>query len=255
MKNIVKINNHQLRVKKFENQRVVTFKDIDRLHERPEGTAGRNFRDNRKHFFEGEDYFELQGTEAYNFATTFSVGTNPSKVRNLILITESGYLLLVKTLQDNLAWQVQRELVNNYFRVKEIVQPKTELQVLRMAIDQIEVAQKTAREAKQIAQDIRNTILHPDEDWRNWVNDQFGKIGFINGNYRKLRKQSYDILENRAHCRLNVRLSNLRDRLKETGATKTKISQTNYLDVIEEDPRLKEIYTSVVKKIVIKYSA
>ncbi|MBS6504229.1 MAG: ORF6C domain-containing protein, partial [Clostridium sp.] len=39
-----------------------------------------------------------------------------------LLITESGYLMLVKSLQDDLAWKVQRELVNNYFRVKEVVQ-------------------------------------------------------------------------------------------------------------------------------------
>lgn len=29
--------------------------------------------------------------------------------------------MLVKSLQDNLAWKVQRELVNNYFRVQNIV--------------------------------------------------------------------------------------------------------------------------------------
>ncbi len=255
MQNIVNVNDYQLIVKKFENERIVTFKDIDRLHERPEGTAGRNFRDNRQHFIESEDYFELKGTEAYNFATTYSVGTNPAKVRNLILITESGYLLLVKTLQDYLAWQVQRQLVNNYFRAKDNVQPKTELQVLRMAIDQIEVAQKEAKEAKQIAQNIKDTLIHTDEDWRNWVNEQLNKIAFQYKNYRELRKQSYDILENRARCRLNVRLNNLRDRLKENGATENKISQANYLDVIEDSTRLKEIYTNIVEKIVIKYSA
>ena len=32
--------------------------------------------------------------------------------------------MLVKSLQDDLAWKVQRELVNNYFRVKESVQAK-----------------------------------------------------------------------------------------------------------------------------------
>lgn len=41
----------------------------------------------------------------------------------LILITETGYLMLVKSFTDDLAWNVQRELVKNYFRAKE--QPKS----------------------------------------------------------------------------------------------------------------------------------
>lgn len=111
-KQLVKINNTDLLVKEFNGQRVVTFKDIDMLHERVEGTADRNFRENKKHFIENEDYFvlkknqnnEIRGLEIPN--------------RGITLLTESGYLMLVKSLQDDLAWQVQRELVNNYFRVK-----------------------------------------------------------------------------------------------------------------------------------------
>lgn len=34
----------------------------------------------------------------------------------LVLITEQGYLMLVKSFTDNLAWKVQRDLVNNYFK-------------------------------------------------------------------------------------------------------------------------------------------
>lgn len=59
MSNIVKINNYGIQVKEFNNQRVVTFKDIDLVHNRPEGTAGRNFRENRNRFIENMDYFEV----------------------------------------------------------------------------------------------------------------------------------------------------------------------------------------------------
>lgn len=36
---IEKINNTELSVKVYQNQRVVTFRDIDTVHERPEGTG------------------------------------------------------------------------------------------------------------------------------------------------------------------------------------------------------------------------
>ena len=117
---IVKINNTDLSVKEFNGQRVVTFKDIDMLHERVEGTAKRNFNENKKHLIKDVDYFSIKGNELRELkqSTNFVL----SNAKEIILITESGYLMLVKSLQDDLAWKVQRELVNNYFRVKEVGQ-------------------------------------------------------------------------------------------------------------------------------------
>ena len=96
----------------------MTFKDIDTVHERPDGTASRNFRKNRERFVENEDYFIIELT-ADEFRRQFQVGKNAG--RTAILITESGYLMLVKSFTDDLAWKVQRELVNTYFRVKDVV--------------------------------------------------------------------------------------------------------------------------------------
>lgn len=109
MQAIQKINETELSVKEYRNQRVVTFKDIDVVHGRPEGTARRNFNNNKKHFIEGEDFFVRNSSEA---KTEFgAVAPN-----GLVLFTESGYLMLVKSFTDDLAWDVQRELVKKYFR-------------------------------------------------------------------------------------------------------------------------------------------
>lgn len=114
---------HELIVKEYKGQRVITFKDIDKVHGRPEGTAGRNFRENRDKFIQDEDYFYLSGEElaVYKQTTNF-VGSN---AKELILITESGYLMLTKSLNDDLAWQIQRQLVKTYFRAKEITKITT----------------------------------------------------------------------------------------------------------------------------------
>lgn len=110
---MVGIGEHVLPVKEYKGQRVVTFKDIDIVHNRPTGTARKRFNDNKKHFIEGEDYFVRKTDEAmHEFGVIAPNG--------LILITESGYLMLVKSFTDDLAWTVQRELVKNYFRVNEI---------------------------------------------------------------------------------------------------------------------------------------
>lgn len=107
----------KLCVKEYAGQRVVTFADIDTVHQRAVGTASRNFRENRKRFIEGVDYFVLIGDALrdYKQSTNF-VGR---RINELHLITETGYLMLVKSFTDDLAWSVQRELVNHYFRNRE----------------------------------------------------------------------------------------------------------------------------------------
>ncbi len=118
MNKIITINNEQLKVKEFNGQRVITFKDIDMVHKRVDGTAGRNFRENKDKFIENIDYFSITGKALKDFKqTTNFVGSNTKEV---ILITASGYLMLVKSLHDDLAWEIQRELVNNYFTVQKV---------------------------------------------------------------------------------------------------------------------------------------
>lgn len=115
--NNITINSTNLPIREFNGQRVVTLNDIDEVHNRRSGTAGRNFRENRNRFIEGVDYFRRNSSEVQN-----EYGITAPK--GLILITESGYLMLVKSFTDDLAWKVQRELVNNYFRGKAPEQPE-----------------------------------------------------------------------------------------------------------------------------------
>lgn len=109
MSSLIKIGGAEVAVKEYRGQRVVTFKDIDQCHGRPEGTARRNFNTNKQHLIKGTDYFVRNSYEAQKeYGITAPNG--------LTLITESGYLMLVKSFTDDLAWDVQRQLVNTYFR-------------------------------------------------------------------------------------------------------------------------------------------
>ena len=118
MNDVVKIQNQEVMVKEYKGQRVVTFKDIDSVHERAEGTARRNFNANKNHLVEGEDFFVRNSYEAREeYGITAPNG--------LTLLTESGYLMLVKSFTDDLAWKVQRQLVKSYFAVKKIKEDKS----------------------------------------------------------------------------------------------------------------------------------
>lgn len=114
----VTINNTVLPVKEWNGQRVVTLKDIDTVHGRPNDTARRNFNKNKKHLIEGVDFFKVCSDE---IRTHKMNGISPKAHGNILLITETGYLMLVKSFTDDLAWDVQRQLVNSYFTVQHFM--------------------------------------------------------------------------------------------------------------------------------------
>lgn len=118
--NKILINETELQVKEYNGQRVVTLADVDFVHKRPSGTAKKNFQNNRKHLILNEDYFEITRKELREkfSPNSESLKGNPQLIT--YLFTESGYLLLVKSFTDDLAWNVQRKLVNSYFKLKEL---------------------------------------------------------------------------------------------------------------------------------------
>lgn len=143
MNNLIKIGNQSISQKEINGMRVVTLADIDNVHERTRGTARRNFNSNKERLIEGEDYIVRNSYEA---KTEFNV----IAPNGLTLVTESGYLMLVKSFTDDLAWTVQRQLVSNYFRSSK---PMTALDQLRVASEAIlEVSEKVT----EVDRDLQN---------------------------------------------------------------------------------------------------
>jgi len=120
----VKIKNTDVNIMTYNGKRVVNFEDIDTLHQRPKGTAKRTFSDHKNQLIEGVDYFIFKGQkgrEALIQANcTRYVQLNNSPNFKSYLLTESGYLLLVKPFIDDLSWDIQRDLVNKYFKLQEV---------------------------------------------------------------------------------------------------------------------------------------
>lgn len=130
--NTVTINNKQLPAVEYRGQRVVTFAMIDEVHQRPEGTARAAFNRNRSHFIEGVDFLEMTADVIRTESLSDAFAARTAKG---IILFESGYLMLTKPFNDDLAWQVQRELVNSYFRSRA---PLTEIEMIAaMAADAV----------------------------------------------------------------------------------------------------------------------
>lgn len=113
MSNFVAIQNTAMPVVEYQGKRVVTFAMIDKAHGRKKGAAKRTFNRNKSRFVEGKDFFEL----TWGLKDPKSLkGVFPPRTPKGILVTEPGYLLLVKPFGDDLSWDVQRQMVEVYFR-------------------------------------------------------------------------------------------------------------------------------------------
>lgn len=115
----VTVHDAKMPLVEYQGQPVVTFAMIDEAHQRPKDTAKKAFQRNRRHFIEGKDYFVVSAASVDGLARGIKRPgkkiTSPIR-GNVTVFTEFGYLLLTKPFTDDLAWQVQRQLVNGYFR-------------------------------------------------------------------------------------------------------------------------------------------
>ncbi len=125
MNEMVTVEGTEMQIREYDGQRVVTFDDICAVHKCERKRLTKHFERKRKHFLKDEDYYELTRKELNDLTSPNSkIIGNP--MIKAYLFTESGYLMIIKCLDDDLAWKVQRQLVNSYFKVKqEIPERKT----------------------------------------------------------------------------------------------------------------------------------
>jgi hypothetical protein len=229
-------HHHTIVVKEFNGQRVVTFKDIDELHKRPEGTARRNFNENKHRLIINEDYFVRNSYEARE---EFNI-TAPN---GLVLITEQGYLMLVKSFTDDLAWVVQRQLVTGYFRAKGLDSDLNSLSPQLRLLINMEIRQNRLEEIQRRLERGFTTLT----DNLTSIPDPAKVVDLVNEYARWTRlghnevyNRVYDIMKDRYGIDVQTRVQNERDKLNhrriaETGrpyAVSTLKKMVNGIDVM-----------------------
>ncbi len=259
MNNLVTIGNTQFAAKTLDGKPVLTFRDIDTIHHRPEGSAKRNFNTNRQRFIEGEDFFKITPSE---FRT--AIGDMDARQQNdITLVTESGYLMIVKSFTDDWAWEVQRRLVKTYFRAKELAAEKPkpmstndlfelQLKINREYESKINALEERADSADRKISTITDVFAAPptdEERWRDVMNRKVRAMCEEYGlNYHTTIGEMYAELEHRAHVNLSVRQKNLRERMRLGGAKYAQREAVSKLVVISQDTKLRYIYEAIVRE-------
>ena len=180
---LVKINNNDVMVKEFQGQRVVTAWDIAKVHEREVREVNQQFNRNKEKLIEGEDYFSLTPLE-FSKSQIVMQEFIPNSVKEIILFTESGYLMSVKTFTDDLSWKVQRELVKGYFIAKEVIKPLTPAEQL------LAQAQLMVNMENRLNTIEKNTARLENNLRRTITNEYFTVIGYAN--FRGINANTYN---------------------------------------------------------------
>ena len=103
---------------------------------------------------------------------------------------------------------------------------------------------------------ISNIVSITNVEWRKKVDVILKKIAQKWTGiepYRSVRNLSYERLEQRAGCKLNIRLNNRKERAAAQGMAKSYVNKINKLDCIQEEKRLVEIYIQVIKEMAIEH--
>ena len=104
MTNKMIILNEEIEIKEYKNERVITAWDIAKLHGRDVREVNQQFNRNIKNLIENEDYFIVNRKNILDSVIQKSHKVIqdfiPNNVKEIVLFTESGYLLLVKTFTD-----------------------------------------------------------------------------------------------------------------------------------------------------------
>ncbi|WP_438497116.1 Rha family transcriptional regulator [Paenibacillus sp. IHBB 3054] len=240
---------NQLQIINKSGRLLVDSRDVAEMVDRPHNDLMKSIRNYMEHLTKGA--FSLS---EFFIESTYQDGTG--RTLPCFLLTRKGCDMVANKMPGEKGTLFTAAYVSR-FEEYEQAGRKTDLSnfspLLQMLIQteqrQNELEERQDNTDRQFAI-VKETLLARDEDWRNKM------TGLLNGavmrrgtSYRDMRTLSYQMLEQRGHCDLDRRLTNLKERLRESGATKTKVEEANRLDVIEAEPRLKEIYTTIVKEL------
>lgn len=254
----------QLKVIEQNGQRVLTTAQLAESYGTNSERISKNFAENKHRYREGKHFIFLQGDELKIFKNDFLNSELVHKqASSLYLWTEKGAWLHAKSLNTDQAWDAYEKLVDEYYKLTEVKQTLSPLEIMQMQIKQlVEQERRINEQDNRIGkieteqQNITEIIGLSVVEWRKKVTNILNRIAKNNGGfqmYQEIRNESYKMLEERAKCKLSIRVTNKQKVMALNGVPKSTVNKVSKLDAISEDARLTEIYLAIVKELAIKY--
>lgn len=212
---------------------------------------------------EGKDYYSscMKSEGKGNFADDFKLTAHFAKKLSMTQKNQKG-----EAARDYFT-KVEDGAKEMTLRMQEM---SPQLQVMiNMELEQKRQAKEQERQAVELEQVKENqkviaqALSRPvEKNFREWVNgslsmiaesNNYPYIGSSQERYRAVRAESYERLNRRRPCRLDLKVRNAKGNAANAGANNTQINAINKLTVIEADKDLRPVYESVIKEMLAAY--
>lgn len=159
-----KINGKEIKVIEGgfgEGCKILTDKQIAEIHNMENKNVRSRINDNIIRFKDGIDIIDLKG--ACEISTLLELGYHKASItqaKNIYALSERGYSKLIKIMDTDLAWDIHDELMDNYFKMREIIQqqfkvPSTFKEALIMLVEAEEEKERLLAENETISLEKR----------------------------------------------------------------------------------------------------
>lgn len=129
-----------------KDKKAMLVKDIAGIHNRPVFKINELINHNRKRFKDGVDIVDLASSDFAIFLKDSGFTQNQINAStNIYLLSERGYSKLLKILEDDKAWEIYDQLVDNYFNQRQAIR---ENQPALVAGKRLEIMEKNAATRK-----------------------------------------------------------------------------------------------------------
>lgn len=113
----------------------------------------------------------------------------------------------------------------------------------------LESGQKQIHSAMQTAFSELAAPAAASDNWQDATRNKIRQLCIEHQlNFQTFTGQLYKELEESAHCNLNTRLNNLRNRMKQGGAKYAECQAVSKLTIVSQDVKLREIFTAILQR-------
>ncbi|PGO73605.1 hypothetical protein CN980_18270 [Bacillus cereus] len=148
-----------------EGKKAMLVKEVAEVHKKEVRHINQRINENRKRFKSGVDIIDLLGvgltdTEIQRFGfTQQSINSYRGRNGNIYILSERGYAKLLKTLEDDTAWELYDQFVDGYFNMREQQQiPTDPMSVLKLTFEALEGQKQEIQHIKLDVENLRDNV-------------------------------------------------------------------------------------------------
>ena len=199
-----------------------------------------------------------------NFEQMFLEGTEPDSYgrdRKVIYMNRDGFTLLAMGFTGKKALEFKLKYIEAFNQMEAQIKIDTknlspELQMFKGLFDSLAKQELATNKIEAKVDNISEIVALNTTDWRKDSRALINKSAQAQGGYgayKEIQNAIYTELERRGKVNLKTRQTNKRRRMADEGVCKSTRDKLSKLDVINDDNKLIEIYTAIVKEFAIKY--